>query len=167
MLRGAVDQGTGQAVRTQFGVRADVAGKTGTTQENTDGWFILMHPRLVAGAWVGFNDSRITMRSDYWGQGAHNALLLVGDFFQHDSRRAIYRRAPLTSLMKDRMTQVSGNRFSTQPRNGWAAYLKIGDSAKTRRRNPRRRAVNGTSTTAAIDPLSARNKHQIVFCQAA
>ena len=83
MLRDAVDQGTGQAVRAQFGVRADVAGKTGTTQKNTDGWFILMHPRLVAGSWVGFNDSRITMRSNYWGQGAHNALLVVGDFFQH------------------------------------------------------------------------------------
>ena len=83
MLRDAVDRGTGQAVRAQFGVRADVAGKTGTTQENTDGWFILMHSRLVAGSWVGFNDSRITMRSDYWGQGANNAFLLVGDFFQH------------------------------------------------------------------------------------
>jgi penicillin-binding protein 1A len=83
MLRDAVDQGTGQAVRTRFGLRADVAGKTGTTQKNTDGWFILMHPRLVAGSWVGFNDSRITMRSNYWGEGGHNAVLLVGDFFQH------------------------------------------------------------------------------------
>ena len=83
MLRDAVDQGTGQAVRARFGVRADVAGKTGTTQKNTDGWFILMHSRLVAGSWVGFNDSRVTMRSGYWGEGAHNALLLVGDFFQH------------------------------------------------------------------------------------
>jgi penicillin-binding protein 1A len=42
----------------------DLAGKTGTTQDNTDGWFILMHPQLVAGAWVGFNDNRVTMRSD-------------------------------------------------------------------------------------------------------
>ena len=83
MLRDAVDKGTGQAIRAQFGVRADVAGKTGTTQKNTDGWFILMHPRLVAGSWVGFNDSRITMRSNYWGEGGHNAVLLVGDFFQH------------------------------------------------------------------------------------
>ena len=70
MLRGAVDQGTGQAVRTQFGLRGDFAGKTGTTQNNTDGWFILMHPRLVAGSWVGFNDPRVTMRSNYWGEGA-------------------------------------------------------------------------------------------------
>ena len=82
MLRGAVDQGTGQAVRTQFGLRGDFAGKTGTTQNNTDGWFILMHPRLVAGSWVGFNDPRVTMRSNHWGEGGHNALLLVGDFFQ-------------------------------------------------------------------------------------
>ena len=52
-----------------------------TTENNTDGWFILMHRNLVAGAWVGFNDARVTMRSDYWGQGGHNAALLVGDFF--------------------------------------------------------------------------------------
>jgi penicillin-binding protein 1A len=82
MLRGAVDKGTGQAVRSVFGVRADVGGKTGTTQKNTDGWFILIHPRLVAGSWVGFNDARVTMRSSYWGEGAHNALPVVADFFQ-------------------------------------------------------------------------------------
>lgn len=82
MLRGAVDRGTGRGVRQIFGIEADVAGKTGTTQNNTDGWFILMHPQLVAGAWVGFNDPRVRMRSDYWGQGAHNALYVVGDFFR-------------------------------------------------------------------------------------
>ena len=47
-----------------------------------------MHPQLVAGAWVGFNDNRVTMQGD-WGQGAHNALNIVGDFFQQSlkSRR--------------------------------------------------------------------------------
>jgi penicillin-binding protein 1A len=78
-MRGVVDKGTGVAIRSRYGIRADVAGKTGTTQDNTDGWFILMHPQLVAGAWVGFNDGRITLRSDYWGQGAHSALPIVGD----------------------------------------------------------------------------------------
>jgi penicillin-binding protein 1A len=82
MMRGVVSQGTGTMVRTRFGIAADIAGKTGTTQNNTDGWFILMHPQLVAGAWVGFNDSRVTMRSNYWGQGGHNAILLVGDFYR-------------------------------------------------------------------------------------
>ncbi|MEX5746017.1 penicillin-binding protein 1A [Massilia sp. X63] len=82
MLRGVVNRGTGGGVRYRFGVYGDVAGKTGTTQNNTDGWFILMHPNLVAGAWVGFNDNRVSMRSSYWGQGGHNALLLVGDFMR-------------------------------------------------------------------------------------
>ena len=82
ILRAAVTQGTGAAIRSQFGIQADVAGKTGTTQNNTDGWFMLMHPGLVSGAWVGFNDARVTMRSNYWGQGAHNALYVVGDFFR-------------------------------------------------------------------------------------
>ncbi|MES3020508.1 MAG: transglycosylase domain-containing protein [Pseudomonadota bacterium] len=82
MMRGVVNRGTGTAVRYRFGINGDVAGKTGTTQNNADGWFILMHPNLVAGSWVGFNDSRVTMRSNYWGQGGHNAILVVGDFFK-------------------------------------------------------------------------------------
>ncbi|SAK84223.1 peptidoglycan glycosyltransferase [Caballeronia calidae] len=86
VMRDVINRGTGTAIRTRFGVRADVAGKTGTTQDNADGWFILMHPQLVAGAWVGFNDSRVTLRSDYWGQGAHSALPIVGDFMQRSLR---------------------------------------------------------------------------------
>jgi penicillin-binding protein 1A len=82
MMRGVVSRGTGTAIKSQFRIVADIAGKTGTTQNNTDGWFILMHPNLVVGSWVGFNDARVTMRSDYWGQGGHSALLLVGDFFR-------------------------------------------------------------------------------------
>ena len=82
MMRGVINRGTGTAIRYRFGITGDVAGKTGTTQNNTDGWFIMMHPQLVAGAWVGFNDNRVTMRSSYWGQGGHNAILVVGDFFK-------------------------------------------------------------------------------------
>lgn len=81
VMRGVVDQGTGAAIRNRFGLRGDFAGKTGTTQDNTDGWFILMHPQLVAGAWVGFNDNRVTM-GNAWGPGAQSALPMVGSFFQ-------------------------------------------------------------------------------------
>ena len=84
-MRGVIDQGTGVAIRQRYGIQADVAGKTGTTQDNTDGWFILMHPQLVAGAWVGFNDNRVTM-GDSWGPGARSALPMVGEFFQQSLR---------------------------------------------------------------------------------
>jgi penicillin-binding protein 1A len=92
-MRGVIDQGTGVAIRQRYGIQADVAGKTGTTQDNTDGWFILMHPQLVAGAWVGFNDNRATM-GDSWGPGARSALPMVGEFFQQSLRaRLIDARA--------------------------------------------------------------------------
>nr|WP_322104573.1 transglycosylase domain-containing protein [Paraburkholderia sp. J41] len=84
-MRDVVNRGTGASIRSRFGIRADVAGKTGTTQGNTDGWFILMDPQLVAGAWVGFDDGRVTL-DDYWGQGARSALPIVGDFFQRALR---------------------------------------------------------------------------------
>ncbi|MES2245230.1 MAG: transglycosylase domain-containing protein [Pseudomonadota bacterium] len=88
VMRGVIDSGTGAGIRSRFGIQADVAGKTGTTQDNTDGWFVLMHSQLVAGAWVGFNDNRVTL-SDYWGQGAHSALPIVGDFFQQALRSRV------------------------------------------------------------------------------
>jgi penicillin-binding protein 1A len=83
VMRGVIDEGTGSAIRYRYGITADVAGKTGTTQENTDGWFILMHPQLVAGARVGFND-KLHMGS--WGQGARAALPMVGEVFQQALR---------------------------------------------------------------------------------
>jgi penicillin-binding protein 1A len=83
MLREAIDNGTGARIRWKFGVRNhDVAGKTGTTQEGADGWFILMHPDMVMGSWVGFNDRRVQFRTSAWGMGSRNALHVVGDFLQ-------------------------------------------------------------------------------------
>ena len=89
LMRGVVDRGTGRAIRSQYGIRADVAGKTGTTQDYADGWFILMHPQLVVGAWTGFNDSRITLRSEHWGQGARSALPMVGELTSRALRARI------------------------------------------------------------------------------
>ena len=92
VMRGVIDQGTGSGIRSRYGIRADVAGKTGTTQGNTDGWFILMQSQLVAGAWVGFNDNRVTMGSR-WGQGAQSALPIVGEFFRQAIRARVVDQA--------------------------------------------------------------------------
>jgi penicillin-binding protein 1A len=83
-------------------VQGDLAGKTGTTQNNTDGWFLLMQPNLVAGAWVGFNDPRVTIRSSHWGQGGHNALRIVGDFFRQGQKaRLIDTGARFPEVVRD------------------------------------------------------------------
>jgi penicillin-binding protein 1A len=97
MMRGVIDYGTGQRIRTQFELGDyDLAGKTGTTQQSADTWFMLMHPELVSGAWMGFDDQRVTFRTSWWGQGAHSALFLVGDFY-----RRIAKSDSMSLLSKD------------------------------------------------------------------
>ncbi|GJG98025.1 penicillin-binding protein 1A [Cupriavidus pauculus] len=148
VMRDVVDRGTGTAIRTRYGIRADVAGKTGTTQDNADGWFILMHPQLVAGAWVGFNDSRVTLRSDYWGQGAHSALPIVGDFYQRALRaRIVDPRARFAEV--DQRTWYSG---LTDTVRGW--YQKLfasnqkDETVPTPRPAPRRPVLPATDADA-------------------
>ncbi len=83
MMRGVIDYGTGVRIRTQFDLgEYDLGGKTGTTDRAADTWFMLMHPELVSGSWVGFEDQRLTFRTGFWGQGAHTALFLVGDYYR-------------------------------------------------------------------------------------
>jgi penicillin-binding protein 1A len=82
MLRRAVNEGTSSSLRGQFGLVNDIGGKTGTTQSNTDGWFIGITPKLVVGAWVGGDDPAIRFRTTSLGQGARTALPLVGEFLR-------------------------------------------------------------------------------------
>jgi penicillin-binding protein 1A len=120
VMRGVIEKGTGVGIRSRFGIQGDLAGKTGTTQDYTDGWFILMHPHLVSGAWMGFNDNRVTMRNDAWGQGAHNALNIVGDFFQQALKaKAVDKNArfaaPREQGMLDRMNDWLNSVFQNTP----------------------------------------------------
>lgn len=82
VIRGGEDyHGTGVRLRNIYGVRQDVAGKTGTTQNSADNWFVGMMPHIVMGAWVGGEDRRIRFpENTYIGQGARTALPIVGKF---------------------------------------------------------------------------------------
>ncbi len=80
MMQGVVDFGTGRALRTAFGFTNDAAAKTGTTNDNTDGWFIGFTPQLLAGVWVGADDP--FLRLMYTTGGAQMAMPAWGYFFQ-------------------------------------------------------------------------------------
>lgn len=73
MLRAVINEGTGGRVR-RLGVKADMGGKTGTTNNNSDGWFMGFTPSLVSGCWVGGEDRDIHFDRMYYGQGASMAL---------------------------------------------------------------------------------------------
>lgn len=73
MLRAVINEGTGGRVR-RLGVKADMGGKTGTTNYNADGWFMGFTPSLVSGCWVGGEDRDIHFDTMLHGQGASMAL---------------------------------------------------------------------------------------------
>jgi len=82
MMRSVTQGGTASSVRWKFGINSDFAGKTGTTQNQSDGWFIGLTQKLVAGVWVGGESPFIHFKSLDSGQGASTALPIWGAFMQ-------------------------------------------------------------------------------------
>ena len=82
LMQGVVQYGTGSVLRgSRYNLTNQIAGKTGTTQRNSDGWFLGLTPDLVAGCWVGGEDRSIHFNSTVEGQGASMALPIWGKFF--------------------------------------------------------------------------------------
>ena len=82
LMQGVVQYGTGSVLRgSRYNLTNQIAGKTGTTQRNSDGWFLGLTPDLVAGCWVGGEDRSIHFNSTAEGQGASMALPIWGKFF--------------------------------------------------------------------------------------
>ena len=78
MMRAVVDAGTGVRLRVKYGLKGEIAGKTGTTNDNSDGWFIGYTPRITAGVWVGAEDRYVHFANTNLGQGANMALPIWG-----------------------------------------------------------------------------------------
>jgi len=109
MLKRVVNEGTGSGLRSTYGLTNDIAGKTGTTQSNTDGWFIGITPKLVIGCWVGADDPALHFRRTSTGQGAATALPIVASLLQKINKDAELRNistakfAPLSSELMARL----------------------------------------------------------------
>ena len=82
MLKNVIDGGTGGRIRARYGIKAPMGGKTGTTQNNSDGWFMGFTPSLVSGVWVGGEDRSIHFDRMSEGQGASMALPIYGLYMQ-------------------------------------------------------------------------------------
>jgi penicillin-binding protein 1A len=82
MLKGVIEDGTGSRLRYRYGVTNPVAGKTGTTQTNSDGWFMGVTPQLVTGVWTGCEDRDIHFFSTRLGEGANSALPVFALFMK-------------------------------------------------------------------------------------
>ena len=78
MMQAVVDSGTGVRLRLKYGLKGEIAGKTGTTNDNSDGWFIGYTPNITAGVWVGAEDRYVHFANTNLGQGANMALPIWG-----------------------------------------------------------------------------------------
>ena len=100
MMKGVVQYGTGGSLRASWrkwgGITAPMAGKTGTTQDNSDGWFMGLTPDLVTGVWSGAEDRDAHFRTMEWGQGARMALPIYGYYMQQ-----VYKNTALKISTED------------------------------------------------------------------
>ena len=107
MMQAVVDEGSGARLRSTFGLKVDIAGKTGTTQNQTDGWFIGITPGLVTGVWVGGESPLVRFRSLSLGQGSRTALPIWGEFISRLVRLDYFKGkvpfAPLSERLENRL----------------------------------------------------------------
>ena len=82
LMEGVVQGGTASRLRYRYNLTGEIAGKTGTTNDNSDGWFIGYTPTLVAGVWTGAEDRQVHFQSITYGQGAHMSLPTWGIFMK-------------------------------------------------------------------------------------
>ena len=90
MLRNVVDGGTASRLRFKYNLKGQLAGKTGTTNNNSDAWFVGLTPNLVNACWVGGDDRDIHFNSMAMGQGAAGALPIFALYMQQ-----VYKDAKL------------------------------------------------------------------------
>lgn len=98
MLKSVVDSGTAASLRTVYGFDNEIAGKTGTTQGYTDGWFIGYTPVLITGVWIGGDHPRVRFRYGGYGQGASAALPVWARYMQKIYRDPLYRYSKTLSF---------------------------------------------------------------------
>ena len=103
MMQAVIDQGTGRRLRYKYGFTAQIAGKTGTTQQNSDGWFVGFVPRLVSGCWVGGENRNIHFNTTAMGQGASMALPIWAIYMKkvYNDRSLGYSQSETFSIPDD------------------------------------------------------------------
>jgi penicillin-binding protein 1A len=113
LLKGVVESGTGLRLRFRYGLNYPIAGKTGTTQNNSDGWFIGLTPTLVTGVWVGAEDRAVRFREISLGQGANMALPIWALYMKrvYEDRNLQFPTHDFEKPLKPISVEVDCNKF--------------------------------------------------------
>mgnify|MGYP003637063488 CR=1 FL=1 len=114
MLQAVVNNGTATRLRNVYGLSNSLAGKTGTAQNYTDGWFIGYNPNIVAGVWVGASSPVVHFRSGAYGSGSAMALPIFGEFFKNINKSSdlnFYTKASFDELSPELQSRMDCEDF--------------------------------------------------------
>lgn len=158
LMRGTINEGTASRMRGQYGLTNDIAGKTGTTQDNKDGWFAAFTPNLVMISWVG-NDKQIGFKNTRIGQGANSALPITAIFLQQLNKNSRFKKLTRTNFEISEEIQTSVSECASVVQDNFIDKL-IGEAPKD--------SVSGRSganlyrmyRTATADTLQSNNENE-------
>lgn len=154
MMRSVTQGGTASSVRWKFGINSDFAGKTGTTQNQSDGWFIGLTQKLVAGVWVGAESPIVHFKSLDSGQGSTTALPIWGAFMQR-----VYNDPKFSSWKEVKMAELPDSvryRISCAHRI-WYTSDSLADSLNL---DPTLEGIDVDSTTIGADMDLSREERK-------
>src|SRR5690606_6739299 len=112
-MKATVDKGTAARIRSNYQLPNAIAGKTGTTQDNKDGWFVGIMPKLVTVTWVGNDNQQIGFSSTGIGQGANSALPIFAKYIQKLNADANYNT--ITKASFESTSQALLNALDCEP----------------------------------------------------
>lgn len=120
LMKGVVESGTGMRLRGRYALRNPIAGKTGTTQNQSDGWFMGLTPDLTTGVWTGAEDRSVHFRTISLGQGANMALPIWALYMQkiYNDPTLNISRGDFERPQKDVSIEFDCDRFERTGRRG-------------------------------------------------
>ena len=131
MMKSTINNGTATRIRYKYKLRNDIAGKTGTTQDNRDGWFVGITPKLVSVTWVGNDNHSIGFNSTYIGQGANSALPVFANFYQKLNADSTYANITNSKFKVTSYQAIEDMQCEPEKRDGFLERLfKINDSTE-------------------------------------
>ena len=118
LMQGVVETGTGIRLKYKYGFRNEIAGKTGTTQNQSDGWFMGITPQLTTGIWVGCDDRSAHFRSITLGQGANMALPIWALYMQkvYADTSLYITKGPFQKPVKPLTVEIDCDKYEQQQR---------------------------------------------------
>ncbi|MFX0557583.1 transglycosylase domain-containing protein [Maribacter sp. CXY002] len=134
MMKATVNSGTASRIRKNYGLTNDIAGKTGTTQNNKDAWFVALSPKLLHLTWVGLDQHEIGFSNTSLGQGANAALPMYALLLQKMNKEKNFKNITTATFPKPSETVLEMLNCDPIKRDGFFKRL-FKNPNKTKRKN--------------------------------